>query len=162
MRARFLVFLSVIGAGTLLSIMAFAQTPFGPYGGSGGTRFEDMIPAGSRIVEVQIRAGAYIDAIKIFYENGGVRDSFPKRGGNGGQLYRFILDNDEFITGISGRYGVFVDSIIIHTNKRDSPRYGGRGGANQYEVPADQGHIVVGFLGRAGAFVDAIGVITQP
>jgi hypothetical protein len=117
---------------------------------------------GSNIIEVQIRAGAYIDAIQVLYRSGGQIMFFQRHGGPGGGFYRFILNPGEFITGIRGRCSAFVDSIIICTNRRESPRYGGMGGHIPYQVYAPPGHAVVGFFGRSGIYVDAIGIITRP
>lgn len=163
MRQNVVAILCILLMPCLYSSDVLAQMKFGLYGGRGGNYFEDLIPMGSDIIEVQIRAGAYVDAIQILYRNrrGGQTMYFPRRGGPGGRLYRFILVPGERITGIRGRCGAFVDSIIIRTNRRESPYYGGRGG-NPFQVYAPPGHAVVGFFGRSGRYVDAIGIITRP
>lgn len=163
MRVNYIVIiLCILLSPFLLSSDVLAQMKFGSCGGGGGNYFEDLIPIGSDIIEVQIRAGTLIDAIQILYRyrSGGQPMYFPRHGGSGGGFYRFILNPGEFITGIRGRCGTLVDSIIICTNLRESPQYGGTGGV-PYQVYAPPGQAVVGFFGRSGSLVDAIGIITR-
>jgi hypothetical protein len=82
----------------------------------------------------------------------------PRRGGSGGRLNVFHLDADEYIAGISGRTGKYVDSIQFHTNKRSSPLFGGRGGDREYRIEIPAGYQAVGFAGRADQYVDAVGL----
>ena len=158
----FIFFLCFVPGVILLTSSALVQVYQGPFGGAGGVHFERLIPQGSRITEIQIRAGVYIDALQIFYQkkDGRLQDS-SRIGGHGGQLYRFKLDRGEYIIGISGRYGLFVDSIRIHTNRRVSPRYGGIGGTHNYRFIARSNTEIIGFFGRSGLQVDAIGIITR-
>ena len=114
----------------------------GPSGGYGGSEFaDDFIPEGSKVVEVQIRSGSRIDAVQIIHVTSeGIRHPFPKHGGGGGSNQTaFLLDADEYITGISGRYGTKVDSIRIHTNKQTSLLYGGSGGSSEYHYETPEG-----------------------
>lgn len=161
-RFLFIFFLYFVPSVILLTSSAFAQDYIGPYGGPGGAQFDSQIPHRSRIIEIRIRAGAYIDALQIIYQtrDGGIHH-FPRNGGPGGQLYRFILHRGEFIMGISGRYGRFVDSIRIHTNRRVSPRYGGIGGTHNYRAIAPSNTEIIGFFGRSGLYVDAIGIVVR-
>lgn len=132
----------------------------GPSGGTGGSEFvDDAIPPSSRVIEVRIWAGDYIDALQIVLEtSAGARHELPKHGGSGGRLQVFTLDAGEYITGISGRFGSYVDSIRIHTNLQNTRLYGGGGGAADYNYQAPPGTEVVGFSGRAGDYIDAVGV----
>ncbi len=96
----------------------------GPSGGTGGGSFKDSsIPPDSRVVEVRIRAERFVNSLQIIYEKGGKQ---PEHGGKDGRRYSFKLDRFEYITGISGKYGRFIESIRIHTNKQISRRFGGR------------------------------------
>jgi len=140
--------------------------PSGPFrltslaGGRGGSPFADQdIPAGARIVEVRVGAGNWIDSIRAVYllPNGGYSEG-PRHGGGGGRTFSFRLDSDEYITGISGRYGEYLDSIRIHTNKRTSQKYGGGGGDRDFRLDVPAGNQVMGFAGRSGDYVDAIGL----
>jgi len=133
-------------------------------GGSGGTSFaETMIQSGGRIVELHVYSADWIDAIQIWYEMPDGRIIFGQRyGGPNGKETVFRLDSNEYITGISGRYGDYLDSITVKTNKRTSPRFGGAGGKRDYRLDVAQGSQTVGFVGRSGQYIDAIGLITAP
>jgi hypothetical protein len=135
----------------------------GPSGGNGGHEFaDDAIVPGERVSEVRIRAGRTVDAVQIIHKNAsGARHEFSQHGDNGGDLHVFTLDENEFITGISGRFGATVDSISIHTTRQSSPRFGGGGGNADYHYECPEDCEIVGFLGRAGRTLDAIGVIMR-
>jgi hypothetical protein len=129
-------------------------------GGDGGSAFsEQNIPPGARISEIRVRSGEMVDSIQAVYilENGRVFEG-PRYGGNGGNLSIFRLDRDEFIVGISGRRGKYVDSLSIQTNRRTSQAFGGGGGDRNYHFSAPPGQMVIGFVGRAGEYLDAIGL----
>ena len=135
----------------------------GPSGGTGGNAFcDDDLPHHARVVEVRVFAGQYVDSLQIVYETeNGERQSLSKHGGNGGNQNVFTLDEGEYITGISGRYGQYVDSIRIHTNRKTSQLYGGPGGSADYHYEAERGAKIVGFYGRSGNYIDAIGVVVR-
>lgn len=161
---RIMVLLTV----TLSAIgpLALAQRPAATaiYGGQGGTPFPEMeVPRDARILEVNIFAGDWVDAVQITYilPNGRTLNS-PRYGGSGGDRRVFRIDSDEYIVGLSGRYGQYIDSLRIHTNKRNSPLYGGRGGARAYNIEIASGNYAVGFIGRGGNYLDAIGLTYLP
>jgi Jacalin-like lectin domain len=134
-------------------------------GGSGGSAFVDVYPQQSdvRIAEVQIRAGNRIDAVNVIYAfPDGRYSSNSWHGGQGGTLNSFKLDTDEYIVGISGRYGETIDSLRIQTNKRSSQLFGGPGGSRDYQIVVPQGNQAVGFMGRVGIYIDAIGLLYLP
>lgn len=135
----------------------------GPTGGKGGNAFADyMAPENGRIAAVHIYADRYIDAIQLEYETeNGEHALLPKIGGLGGELHVFALDEDEWIVGISGESGWYVDALTIHTNTRRSPTYGGQG-TQEFFFLAARDSQVVGFFGRADWYLDAIGVYTRP
>jgi len=131
------------------------------FGGPGGEAFSDFQPpADARVVEVRIRSGEMVDSVQMVY---GLRDGRtvmgPRHGGPGGGLNSFRLDPDEYIIGLSGRHGKYLDSLRIITNKRTSPAYGGRGGSGDYRVDVPPGNQAIGFTGRTGQYVDAIGLV---
>jgi hypothetical protein len=143
-----------------------AQQPMATqvYGGSGGNAFADLDPPdASRIIEVRIRSGEMVDSVQMVY---GLIDGStvvgPLHGGSGGGLNSFRLDADEYIIGLSGRYGRNLDSLRIITNKRTSQIYGGRGGNNDLRIDVPSGYLVIGFAGRSGVYVDAIGLTYAP
>lgn len=134
----------------------------GPSGGTGGQEFLDQpIPKDSKVIEVKVRSGSLIDAVQIVYESRNGRHELPKHGGDGGQLNVFPLDQNEYITGLSGRFGSQVDSIRIHTNLQTSPVYGGAGGVAEYHYYAPENTEIIGFYGRSGSLIDAIGVVLR-
>jgi hypothetical protein len=134
------------------------------YGGSGGTTFsETMQQSGGRIVELHVYSGEWIDALQISYQLPDGRTIAGERyGGPNGKESVFRLNADEYITAISGRYGDYIDSITVQTNKRTSPRLGGAGGRQDYRIDIPQGSQTVGFAGRSGRYLDAISLITAP
>lgn len=138
---------------------------FGPSGGTGGAPFDDMRdlfeddpPADLRIVRLNIRAGARIDAIEVSWSNG----QFARHGGDGGDFH----DGGGLeLTRIQGHYGTRVDSLLIPTIG-DSPGefFGGGGGDGEFRYEVPPGFRLIGFFGRAGSELDALGtiVLRQP
>lgn len=139
----------------------------GPSGSWGGSPFRISPPsippppaARFRVTKVIIRHGAYIDAIGLEYEvNGTTMGEMAGGDDPGAMLEEFPLMPGEFIVGIAGRYGNYVDSIIIQTNQRFSKRYGGRGGDMRFNYTLWPNEEVVGFFGRNGNYIDALGCI---
>ncbi len=133
-------------------------------GGRGGRAFSDsQAPADARVTEVRIQSGDRVAAVQFVYALADGRSvTGPLHGGSGGRASVFRLDSDEYITGISGRYGDNIDSIRIQTNKRTSPLYGGRGGDRDYRIDVPGGNQAVGFAGRSGDYLDAIGLVCAP
>jgi hypothetical protein len=68
-----------------------------------------------------------------------------------------IININEYIVGLSGRCGDFIDSIRLQTNKRTSPVYGGSGGNREFRIDVPSGNQALGFTGRSGGYLDAIG-----
>jgi hypothetical protein len=129
-------------------------------GGAGGAAFVDPdVPMGARVVEVIVRAGDYLDSIQMIYSlpNGRPLEG-ARHGGNGGRAGSFRLDPGEYIVGLSGRCGEYVDSLRIHTNRRTSELFGGRGGDREYQIDVPDGNQATGFMGRSGEYLDAIGL----
>ncbi len=132
-------------------------------GGSGGKEFFDYIPPGdARIKVVHVFANDYIDALQFGYlDEKGETALLPKVGGDGGFAYQFVLDEDEYLTGISGRYGWYIDQISFHTNKRRSETFGGSGGITDFRLEAPKDHEMVGLFGRKEWYLDALGIISR-
>lgn len=141
-----------------------ATATLGPAGGAGGRDFNNYtVPDGARITAVHVWASRYVDALQIVYSDAdGNVDTLPRIGGEGGEDYVFALEADEYLTGISGRSGWYIDELRIHTNKRTSEAFGSGGGFNEFEFNAPDGHAVVGFWGRADWYIDALGVVMRP
>jgi hypothetical protein len=159
-------------AGIYLDAVGLIFSPISPLqtsqaqivGGRGGSPFTDPgMPGRARIVEIRIRSGERIDAVQAVYAlPDGRRVEGPQHGGRGGKMSTFLLDSDEYVTAISGRYGDQVDSLVIQTNKRTSQRFGGRGGREDYWIKVPSGSQAAGFTGRAGEYIDAIGLTYVP
>ncbi len=132
-------------------------------GGSGGKEFFDYIPPGNaRIKVIHIFSNDYIDALQFGYLNEkGEIALLPKIGGDGGFAYQFVLDEDEYLTGICGRFGWYIDQICFLTNKRRSETFGGPGGATDFCLEAPRGHEMVGLFGRKEWYLDALGIISR-
>lgn len=161
---RTMVLLTVIISG--MSMVGFAQRPAATaiYGGQGGNPFPEIeIPREARILEVNVFSGDWIDAVQITYilPDGRTLNS-PRYGGPGGDRRVFRIDSDEYIVGVSGRHGRYIDSLRIHTNKRNSPVYGGSGGDGEFNLQLASGNYTVAFIGREGNYLDAIGLTYLP
>jgi hypothetical protein len=147
------------------SLAAFAQqSSTAVFGGGGGDAFADPAQqVGARVLEVRVWSGDWVDAVQVLISlpDGSTRTG-AKHGGSGGNLSTFRLDPDEYITGLSGRYGKYVDSVRIHTNRRTSDVFGGRGGSRDLRVDVPSGYQGIGFAGRAGLYLDAVGLVYAP
>ena len=99
----------------------------GPAGGNGGKPFDHYnIPNGARLSAVHVYCEWVINALQFEFTDD-APGSRPPVGSPGGEHHVFTLDEDEYLTGISGRAGWYVDSVRFHTNKRASALFGGRG-----------------------------------
>lgn len=132
-------------------------------GGDGGEEIKGLVvPEGAKISAIYLLTGLYVDTLEIAYqgESGEVR--LGPAGGFGGIPHAFVLNDGEYLTGISGRNGIYIDSIRFHTNLRTSDTYGGPFGTADFAFYAPDGSHIVGFVGRAGWFIDALGIMTRP
>ena len=133
-----------------------------PVGGSGGRFRIDAAAGAQKVIAVLISAGVLIDFIQLMvYQNNSPQVLAP-HGGDGGHFTAFVLANDEYLTGFTGWYGLYLDSITLHTNKRTSQRFGGHGGEREYAIHANSGEQIVGLLSHSENFVHAIGAIIIP
>jgi hypothetical protein len=128
------------------------------YGGGGGFAFTDGLanfPAGARVYQIKINHGTYIDRIQLVYQSpDGTLTDGPSHGGPGGSLTTITLDDDEYVTGINGKYGTYVDSMVVTTNKRITESFGGTGGTTAYSITIPAGtatvsNLFIGFIGRS-------------
>lgn len=142
-------------------------TTLGTSGGEGGYPFaEYAIPDGTRIAAIRVLSGWYVDSIQLVYADAAGNETPMETVGGAGLHFaerenQFVLDGDEYLIGISGTSGQYVDNIRFHTNKRDSDMFGGRGGENSFSLMANAGRQVIGFFGRADWYLDAIGVLVK-
>jgi predicted flap endonuclease-1-like 5' DNA nuclease len=139
------------------------QLQIGPAGGNGGRPFEHYdVPLGSRLTAIHVYTEWVVNAIQIDFANAaGGDDGRPPIGGLGGEHHVFYLDEGEYLTGLSGRAGWYIDSIRFHTNRRVSTTFGGGGGDREYHFEAPEGHEIVGFFGRSEWYIDSLGVYVR-
>ena len=123
----------------------------GPWDSPDQIGYPGAAPVGARVRGVRIRSGSVIDQVQVLWalSDGTTQDGFT-HGGNGGAPHDFILDFDEYITGIKGNYGLDIETMIIVTNKRESVQYGNVHTSNAYSlsVPAPnstQSSLFIGF-----------------
>jgi hypothetical protein len=153
--AILLLFAVTIGSSSAVEIFIL-----GPSGGTGGVGFTDEVSDTYETSVLYIWTGSVVEGYTIQRDEEGHGMGYS-HGRYTGTKHTFTLQQGEYITGISGRYGTFVDSIIIQTNRRTSPRYGGPGGSAEYIYEAPDGWEIAGFCGRAGTYLDAIGVVLR-
>jgi len=136
----------------------------GPVGGQGGNPFDAYdIPDDARLSAIHVYCEWVIDAVRFEYvrADGRAVDRVPV-GGLGGNHHVFYLDDDEFLIGISGRCGWYVDGLRFHTNKRVSDLYGGQGGERDFALMAPPEYEISGLFGRSDWYIDALGVRVRP
>ncbi|KAI3989187.1 hypothetical protein MKX01_033223 [Papaver californicum] len=136
---------------------------YGPWGGNGGTIFDDRVYTGVR--QVNLIRSSVVVSIKVLYDKNGLAVWGSRNGGAGGiKSEKIVFDFPfEVLTHISGYYGTLmymgptvIKSISFHTTTRTHGPYGDEQGT-PFSSNLKEGKIV-GFHGRKGYFVDSIGV----
>lgn len=161
--------LVLLGVALFVASNCYGQTYQGPSGGRGGRPFDHWresneardIMGVSLLIDNQV-----IRCISVIYRDrrqtkSGYCDPPPGRLSIDGWK-GFSLDADEYIIGISGRYGDRIESLRFYTSKKNSPVYGGSGGTVEFGYTAPSGQKIAAFIGRAGDNLDAIGVLYAP
>ena len=136
------------------------QMKCGPSGGNGGEDFEDILPpAGKKISKITVWYENMVEAIQVSWSDDLTSD---KHGGGNDHSTSIQLAEDEYLVGISGKYGRGVDSISFVTTKQKYGPYGGDGGDVAYFYNVNprfpQAHIIA-FFGRVSENLDAIGCV---
>ncbi|KAG9147057.1 hypothetical protein Leryth_005308 [Lithospermum erythrorhizon] len=135
----------------------------GPFGGTGGTLFDDGVYDGIRQINISRNVG--IVYIRVCYELNGQPVWGSKNGMTGGFKYdKIVFDYpSEVLTHITGYHGptmgmgpTIIKSLTFHTTKGKHGPYGEEKG--QSFTTNTKSGIVVGFHGREGLFLDALGV----
>lgn len=120
-------------------------------GPNGGNPFDDGENL-SGVAKVVVRHGKYIDGIQLFFRDG---RSTGFRGGSGGALSEFVIDDGDFLESVNIWSGWGTDAIQFHTrNGNISQKYGGNGGGLRTE--GGRGLHVIGMSGRSGALLDRV------
>jgi hypothetical protein len=123
------------------------------YGGEGGYTFTDY--NASKVSAIEVRHGAWIDAVTVTYADG----SSAKHGGKGGSASSFTLDQDEYIVKVDMKVGrQYVEEISFQTTKdrRFGPYGSGHGPTLRFDF---KDKVLLGFTGRCKEFLDALGFV---
>lgn len=139
---------------------------YGPWGGSGGTIFDDGVYTG--VWQINLTRAVGISSIKVLYDRNGQAVWGNKHGFSGGVIPDKIIFDfpSEVLTHITGFYDsaiimgpTVVRSLMFHTNKRTYGPYGDEYGT-YFSTSFTNGRIV-GFHGREGWYINGIGVHVQ-
>ncbi|KDP40814.1 hypothetical protein JCGZ_24813 [Jatropha curcas] len=134
----------------------------GPWGGNGGTSWDDGIYNGVR--EITIVYDRCIDSIQVVFDKNGKPVIGEKRGGVGGtnRIEIKLQYPEEFLVSASGHYcpvvyggSPVIRSLTLKSNRRTFGPYGVEEGT-PFTLSMDGGSIV-GFMGRSGWYLDSIG-----
>ncbi|ERN01274.1 jacalin-related lectin 3 isoform X1 [Amborella trichopoda] len=140
----------------------------GPWGGNGGSIFDDGVYTGIRQINLSRNVG--IMSIKVLYDRNGQAVWGNRHGGAAGSFKsdKVVFDYPfEILTYITGNYGaaflmgpMVIKSLTFHTTKGQYGPYGDQQGMS-FSSQSVAGRIV-GFHGRSGWYLDAIGVHVFP
>jgi hypothetical protein len=139
----------------------------GPWGGSGGSPWDDGAYQGIRQIIVVHALG--IDSIRIEYDRDGSSVWSERHGGTGGtRTDKIELDyRKESLTSVSGHYGPIahgsgsiIRSLTFDSNLKKYGPYGPQQGT--YFSFSMTGEKVVGFHGQSGWYLDCIGLYLHP
>jgi hypothetical protein len=141
----------------------------GAAGGWEGNPFSDPpVDLYTRVTKISVTIDCHVTHIHLEYTDAPATDhgnytnnlSCPGTSGWISQTFEQVLDSDEFITGIRGRAGKYLDNITFVTNKRVFGPFGGAGG-NPFNLYVPAGYQVRRLWGRSGDVIDAIGVYAE-
>ncbi|KAL6614652.1 hypothetical protein ACP70R_036922 [Stipagrostis hirtigluma subsp. patula] len=139
----------------------------GPWGGTGGSPWDDGPHRGIRSITVMYCR--YLESMKVEYID---RSGYPvlgeKHGGGAQRSHSETVELDypgEFVTGVRGWYGVahrgstpVVRSLTFETSQgKEHGPFGDEDGGVPFAYPMEGG-VVVGFAGRSGWHLDAVGL----
>ncbi|KAF6142222.1 hypothetical protein GIB67_023409 [Kingdonia uniflora] len=136
---------------------------YGPWGGNGGTAFDDGVYTGVRQLNLTRTSG--IVSMKVLYDRDGRSIWGYKNGGTGAvKSDKIVFDFPfEVLTHITGYMGSLmymgpkvIKSLTFHTTKKTYGPYGDEQGI-PFSSNLREGRIV-GFFGRNGWYIDCIGV----
>ena len=138
------------------------MTEINPTGGSGGILRKDPAEGVQKVIAVLVSAGVLIDMLQLIVRQKDAPAALVQHGGDGGHMTTFVLADNEYLTGVSGKSSLYVNSITLHTNIRESKRFGGGTGEREFSINANANEQIVGLWCRSDTYIDAIGVITAP
>jgi len=164
-RSSMLVTAPVIAA--LWVGICLGQIYQGPSGGYHGKPFDDWAASAGRTDLTELYL-AQDGSGKILCFGAGYGRNTPNHKVylHGGSCNKAALTYsfapDEYVVGISGRFGSRVDSMQIYTNHVTQPYAGDKGGPAVFGYSAPHGQMIVAFTGRSDGELDAIGVMYAP
>ena len=161
---------------------------FAPEGGSGGTPFRDLCPAGQYLVGTNARTGAVVDQISItcapvkpdgtvgalFHgpTRGGPGGGTPKEPGNKNKERRTTCADNEIVTAMGLLPGeqqsrqvvrlIIFNCVSTTGTARHNLDIGDAPLFPTINQACPDGEAAMGLQGRAGAHVDALGLICGP
>ncbi|GFQ07014.1 jacalin-related lectin 3 [Phtheirospermum japonicum] len=136
----------------------------GPWGGHGGSPFDDGVYDGIR--QINVSRNVAIVSIRVCYDKNGEPVWGSKNGGTGSiKSDKVAFDYpSEKITHLTGYHGPtmimgpnVIKSLTFHTTKAKYGPYGEEEG-EFFSTKSKEGSVILGLHGRKGLFVDAIGV----
>ena len=156
-----------------------AQAPVASYflgasGGWGGDPFFDPpLDQTVRVDKIIITESCFVSRIQVVYTttNGTTAPQSVVHGKNGLcpspapdpiiLPQTFQLEADEYLIGLQGYAGNFVEQLQIVTNKRVLGPFGVAAGGQSFNLAAPKGYKVRRLWGRSDAFIDSIGIIVE-
>ncbi|XP_021755642.1 mannose/glucose-specific lectin-like [Chenopodium quinoa] len=142
---------------------------YGPYGNKeSSTNWYIELNDGQRFSKVFIKHGFIVDGVGFEVSSLTGKTYTQMFSGPGGETTEIELDENEFITQISGKYGKYLEkdikigSITIHTNLGRS--YGPYGRDEQvteakpFATPVPLDGTIAGFNGSYGIYLNSIGI----
>lgn len=120
-----------------------------------------------RIRRIIVWSGEYVNGLQIAYENknsGCVSDEktwlwSEKHLGTHGTFSEKSVDMhpNEFVTGVEGTVAIWMNHLIIHTNRREIP-FGESTAGNHFNIQLPFNYVMTGFCGAKGGHVHNLGV----
>jgi hypothetical protein len=126
------------------------------WGGSGGKPFASQFVRLGRLRKIHLYHGKYlfwtvVSGIEIEYDFSTQTERFGTCQGD--PQISLVLEPEEEIILISGRYGSYLDSLSLTTNEGRTVVCGGTGGKHEFAYRAPVATFINGFHGAAGAGV---------
>jgi len=134
-------------------------------GGAGGGSFDDSTVVGnSRLAEVRVRYGHWVDCVQIGIQQA-VGDPviwLSRNGGTGGIEHTLRLEQGEYLLRVDGYAAErIINGLQLVTNRRATD-WLGRCEGDAFSIMAPYGYEICGFHGRCALYVDAIGAVFRP
>lgn len=137
-------------------------------GVTGSESWSDSPPAGKRLIRIDVGAQGVITFFQATYEGAASGGH-----GNRGEHTTITLEEDEYLTQVSGRYGLLngvntLCELVFTTNKRTVPKIGSAVGVDNvsaFDLHGESGEAVFSFFGsknytsEGGSLISSLGVV---